>query len=658
MERTTKDKKFITITLALLIAPVSGLIAVLLGSDASQYGHDAWHDGPTIIQTTTPNPSTDKQSTDDTSSTDTNKPTTSSTRPVAGVPNTSGSPISDNTVQSQPAPDQGKTDPPPTSQPPGEEQSLTAAQSAIIAAAAQYFGRGVYIQYDGAMLDKDNPNLTDADKEDITRTSRKQLVVKPEDANAQNTVFMDDGAFIYNVYKLALDRKTTDIFGLASSSAIMSYAVANSSDTAKVPFYTETLDSDLAAELESVLRVGDIVVYIDVDGETHAVLALEDGFIHATGTSFDHVGVIEHVEIDGAIQYGGWAELLSELSEHSAKLAVVRLLDDTQTASTDEATKRAVLDQLFIEKTSSINPKVTVATGQNLTYCIKLQNSSSETYGGIVVTAAVPNGTNLVSGFDSDNALSVTIDLAAGETATLYYTVVVTATSGEIINKDTTVAGFSVNDTTNFIGNTLSDAQNVALVTSANEYISELEPADFKVSGTGLNYRLPPAEITNIDRAGFIRAIYYHAFGVDIRYTSINNAFLSLFDGDTWLKLGSGLLTGDLALFEKMQVPGLYGGRELTTYSDDSILAARTKRARYISEPMLMSGDIVTYQQGSDYEVYTWIYLKDDDGSGQLVRFSKEGVVTKSGDELAELLTNLLAKKRFVVLRPALAFDF
>jgi hypothetical protein len=67
-----------------------------------------------------------------------------------------------------------------------------------------------------------------------------------------------------------------------------------------------------------------------------------------------------------------------------------------------------------------------------------------------------------------------------------------------------------------------------------------------------------------------------------------------------------------------------------------------------------MSGDIITYQQGSDYAVFTWLYINGDDGQGRLVRFGTDGVVIKTGDELTELLTQLVAKKRFVVLRPAL----
>jgi hypothetical protein len=105
-----------------------------------------------------------------------------------------------------------------------------------------------------------------------------------------------------------------------------------------------------------------------------------------------------------------------------------------------------------------------------------------------------------------------------------------------------------------------------------------------------------------------------------------------------------------------MQVLGLYGGREITTYATQGIVNKRAERTRYVDESMLMTGDIITYQSGSNYETFTWLYIKSDAG-GKLIRFGSDGVVELTGDSLEQLLTNLIGKKRFVVLRPALAFD-
>jgi uncharacterized repeat protein (TIGR01451 family) len=532
------------------------------------------------------------------------------------------------------------------------DQVLSAAQKTLTSLAYQYYNRGAFIQYDDSMLDKDNPSITD---EEITQTARKQLGVLPEEAHEQNTIYMDDGAFIYNVYRSATGYRTNSLTGKTTSKSLMDYARINSSTDDTIAYYSASLNQNIKDEVQ----VGDIITYITTENDFHSVLVIDSGqYMHAIGQNFNYTDGNDNIEQNGALQIGELNTLFVQLINEGAELTIIRPLNRADVIELLEASLRQQYANLKIEKTASVNAKNTIETGSEITYTIKLTNVGDADYSDIVITDSVPSGAELVQGFGGTGSLNITLDLPAGTTETVYFTVRITAVSGQIVSNQTTVAGFTIGQTKHSVGRVLTDDQTVKLTESANAYISTLTPANFKASGNGVSYKLSPGTATQtIGRAGFIRAIYYHAFNVDIRYTYLINAFDALIDSNTWLTIAPSQLSGDLALFAKMQVPDLYGGRELTTFAERNIVSERNERARYVDEAMLMTGDIITYQSGSSYSTYTWIYLKDDTG-GRLVRFDSDGIVEVTGEELSELLSSLVAKKRFVVLRPSLAFDF
>jgi len=120
------------------------------------------------------------------------------------------------------------------------------------------------------------------------------------------------------------------------------------------------------------------------------------------------------------------------------------------TSIPDVTKSRLKYPGMEIDRTVSITPFRAVATGENLTYSVKVSNMSNEAryaqyygvdankaYSGLVVTEKVPEGTEFVSatngGKHENGTITWVIDLAAGEMKDLSYTVKVNAKPGEFI---------------------------------------------------------------------------------------------------------------------------------------------------------------------------------------------------------------------------------
>ena len=142
-----------------------------------------------------------------------------------------------------------------------------------------------------------------------------------------------------------------------------------------------------------------------------------------------------------------------------------------------------------IDRTVNITPFQSVATGENLTYSVKVSNMSNEAryaqyygaeankaYSGLVVTEKVPEGTEFVSatngGTLKDGVITWKIDVAAGETKDLSYTVKVTApVNSLIVSEGGWVDNIPSNSITNKVGGKkLTADEQKALIDFYNNY--------------------------------------------------------------------------------------------------------------------------------------------------------------------------------------------
>lgn len=532
----------------------------------------------------------------------------------------------------------------------------------------------------------------------------------PEDATSQTTNWTDCSAFIYNIFRTATGFRISDLFGASNTEAMMNYAEANQDNESVVVMFHRNSAGDnerkILADFQSRLRAGDIVVYRQQRTGTEAGHVMmyvgNNRLIHATGNSFWFNSVQENLEEDGTVQYLSLNALLIEnydpttnedgdgdistgedgedesgglpplpidprdrylFSDEHINFAIIRPMNDGRAINANAQTEiRRSLDGIKIEKVSSVDPRVTIPTGSELEYTIKLTNTSNQAFNNIQVTDIIPSGTAYVSSNGIENAgqLSWTVNIAPKDTVTLTYSVSVVATSGTIVSSSTKVNDLEINKITNYVGATLSEAQQQAVSETAYRYAAVLTGSNFASSGTGNNYRQPPETIAGytIGQAGLPRAIYYNLFGTDIRYTYTSNAFDALVNYDNWLfQTNTSSFSSDIALFRQMIVPNMYGGRELTTFSESNIVQARADRAREVTVKNLVPGDIITYRYSSTYQTSVYIFVRDAADTPVLMRFGSAGITTHGGDECERWLNNLLAKKQWVVLRPSLAFS-
>jgi len=173
-----------------------------------------------------------------------------------------------------------------------------------------------------------------------------------------------------------------------------------------------------------------------------------------------------------------------------------------------EATKsRMEYPAMEIDRTVDITPYGTAEQGGTLSYTVKVSNKSNESnyqiwmrvedaeydsvdYKNVVITERIPNGTELISasaGYTlADGVLSWTVNIGAGETAEISYTVRVTAEVGSVITNDGgMVARIPSNSISNQVGcSKLTGAQKKALAEISKTNIAEWS----KLYGTDLAF--------------------------------------------------------------------------------------------------------------------------------------------------------------------------
>ncbi len=538
-------------------------------------------------------------------------------------------------------------------------------QEIIKEVAYSYFRQGTQIQYD-----------------QTAKPPRRNLMVSPEDATSQRTIYLDCSSYMDSVYYEAFG-----IHLIRSGAGTWSIKTANMLNAARdYPTRREnegywTQEDDFAGktteeiqeildEVYANLQVGDVIVYEKAAGGGHTVMYIGDGLIlHCTGSTgtsspnppskyYDKSGVTEYTK--GAVLCDPAAPFFTDSTQtrwlgNMARFCVIRPFDrtDIEVTPTQKSVNRLSIKGLAMEKTASVHPDNCVDTNDEITYTITLNNTSTTALTDITLTDAVPAGTQFVSGdvTNTSGILTWNGDIAAETTATVSYTVKVTSTSaGQIItNGSTEVNGVSLNTIEHTVAG-YGAQQRAQIAAKAKEYVTE-----------GRTFR---------DGASLVMSAYKDSIGA--------NAFGFTDDGTNISSYSTAdeLLTEviDSANFtchtqteiSGMLVPHLFGGIDIT-YNSKAVLDG--ERRSNISIDQLAIGDVVLAEYSKGELVYMYVgdsqfVCLDDEGKATLIT-TEEGYYlyeTASGSAYyrtyeGNKLVSLIAYDRFAVLRPSMKPD-
>ncbi len=543
---------------------------------------------------------------------------------------------------------------PETNPQPDHENTLYESfeQEAVVKTALAFLARGNRIQYDDTRFSQDSEPVI----------YRWQHSVKtPEDYTTQFLGYTNCAAFTHDVFLEALDYD------------ILSYTTASLTQKGVPervykywPTGNETAEEIAAMETEfrSHLKLGDIIVirYNGTrKGNGHAMLYVgeevlkgNDGYrgtaaessndtdnatddltydiIHSTGSSYSYSNYTENFEAYGSVQITSTDCLFDAQNRRYVfscleSIAIIRPLNNFDGEVPQKTRNRiANMEGIVAEKLSSHTYGTTVNPDDTMTFTFSVTNKNKKAV-TLDIRDRAPENTTYVSGATTvqNGELCWTLTVPASSTASVSYTVKVNsdAAIGDVVHStDGTVGGVDVDCPPVYIERTLTDTEQTALITAAQDINSQkrgIQLAD---------------------------AIYKKALGFT---TTLPTDFVELTDAlYTPYALTQNILNDEGGYLD-MIVPGMFGGRYVTPRLEgvclDRLETSRT-RLPYLRDVVV--GDIVVAMDGADASVKSSerLYLILGDTALNL---------TNGNTESTEVLLNkIIAYNRFVILRPSM----
>jgi len=373
-------------------------------------------------------------------------------------------------------------------------------EAAIAETAWAYYMKGPKLQYDSQQL------CTRVDK---FHGGRLRITddAAPEDATSDEAAYTVCSDYIYKTYYHALGQR---IAGAVHNLDVVTKALWTYSDDAGITVlrwwrddyqqeeaehkygvtekYRVSMEEGRAflANWKENLRIGDILM-----PSGHATMYIGNGYvIDANGYKYDTETGVDNVEPYGTVcKLRKIQDIFLDGTDVGRESCLLRgdtvrkyflvcrplnaMMEDPQLTITPAGRSRLKYPGMEIDRTVDITPYGTAQHGGEITYRVVISNKSDEPvyaqhrryidsayapqeYAQLSVTETVPNGTELVwapGATVSGRTLSWKLDIPAGKSATVFYTVKVTAPVGSvIINGDGVVDEIPSNTISNKVG--------------------------------------------------------------------------------------------------------------------------------------------------------------------------------------------------------------
>jgi len=515
-----------------------------------------------------------------------------------------------------------------------EKDVLTPEQEAIVSTAKAYWLRGDRLQYADTRMVKNGTQL----KGEL----RWQLMANaPEDCTLTDWAYTNCAAFVYEVYYRTFDYKLPD--NMYTTSRLATYAASNGTEVFaydRVKGSTQTAEekAKVKEEFLATLQPGDLACIRREDSSGHVLLYIGDGqFIHASGSNYKYTG--DHgTEVYEASVRRTLAENYffnptltprGDVFSVGTKLSIIRplnVVDNPITANTRNRMDN--LENIVAEKLSSHVRAQTADKGEEITFTYALHNIGNKT-ATLEISETIPSQLEWVSGGTrSGNTLTWTVEVPAGERASVSYTAKVkddVAYGTQIQSTDSTVGGVTVKCEPITVGKKLTETEQTALIQA---------------------YQNTAAKYTRLTGLTLVNELYKQATGVenifaDTDLLTVTEGTKGCFQYYTTNGNHNIYKLNANGAYAKLLVPSLYGGYRLwaSEFAND--------RTRLAKEQDLQIGDVLLCKNDSE-ELY--LYLGHDIGFVNMATLEVDSISP------AARLERLLAYDYYyAIMRPAQA---
>ena len=494
----------------------------------------------------------------------------------------------------------------------------------LLATAKAGFDRGRFFQYDMAALNQ------------VVKTGswRREMRVHPESATPQRTRYIDCSCYVHNCYFDAYDHKlekSDDTKGMISREDLR-------------VFYWDPKDGESAESaadrLIKVIKPGDAIVYRMYNEKFgHTMLYIGNGWLlHSTSHNFsgasgnyDHTIGYDNRELVGTIRYDLLDLFLKPYGERymfapHCRVAVIRPTEKLGLQPSQRAIDRMNnLTDIVAYKLTSAPQGISVNRGGEVRFTFVVSNigKSAKT---VEIEDEISPLLKLVSvcGMECDKGkIHASVTVEGGKVCEVGYTVKVADTAplgGTIECRSAAISKVKTNDTDIFVANTLTEAQQQAIIEAAAQTTGadSLELAKAIYAGIGMT--LPITSLTDVQEAVFAPC----DGAPDTEYFCAKNG------SDTIARMAVPCLTGGSAYY----IPR----------------AEHNDRLRLVHKDLFIPGDLLYTYDG--FERCLWICA----GDNKFVTVKNGKTVTVSEMDAFSMLDGVLAKKAFCVLRPSMAY--
>lgn len=492
--------------------------------------------------------------------------------------------------------------------------------------------------------------------------TRRNINPAPEDATAQQTIYLDCSSYVnavyYNAFGVNVMPYTIKEKG-ASTANFMAYA-RNNPNAVDVVGYWECRDYETQAEREALLsellkdlRVGDVIVYRKGNANTleesagHALIYVGEGkILHCQNTeSYTHNGTNPDKAFDTLSTKSVAFESTFNLFEapsatrylfNYVNFTILRPLNRGLTP-TEQTLSRMTVPSLSIEKSVDKNMYAAVFKNDLLTYTVKLVNNGSEDLIGVNLLELVPVGTEFVEASEgvihNAGSISWSGNVEANSAVILTFTVrVTTEEPGAIIESCSGIVnGLNLNKITNTVS-AISREKLDTLSDKANSLVEANTKFD--------------------DPILMINAIYRELLGKDLLgYTGISEALSDIISV-------SGYKVNPDSEIADMVMTNLSGGYLIKGNNPHNNDRIRAIRIEYLTAGDVIIAEHSTDKAGQVKRQVAFVYL----GNDEFLKVTSDSgaceitVLERSnGFEARDFLTTLYSYEKYAIIRPSLA---